>query len=129
MRSQIMSQLFRNTTVPPCPGRATVLARAGLKAAPVSAPPMRMLRTKVGRTAMGARWGARPATAALAYLARMGPGPGLWGMLIAWLSTRRNHEGVRDQGSADPGESDLLRLCQNARRCLGARRQWGLRRL
>src|SRR3984893_15626438 len=38
MRSQIMSQLFRNTTVPPRPGRVTDPARAGLKAAPVSTP-------------------------------------------------------------------------------------------
>ena len=37
MRSQIMSQLFRNTTVPPRPGRVMGPARAGLKAAPVSA--------------------------------------------------------------------------------------------
>ena len=40
-------------------------ARAGLKAAPVSAPPMRMLKTKVRPIATGARWAARPATAVL----------------------------------------------------------------
>ena len=38
MLSQIMSQSLRNTTVPPRPGRVTGPARAGLKAAPVSAP-------------------------------------------------------------------------------------------
>src|SRR5712671_5878572 len=38
MLSQIMSQLFKNTTVPPRPGRVAGPARAGLKAAPVSAP-------------------------------------------------------------------------------------------
>ena len=32
-------------------------ARAGLKAAPVSAPPIRMLKTKVRPIATGARWG------------------------------------------------------------------------
>src|SRR5712671_4418241 len=40
-------------------------ARAGLKAAPVSGPPIRMLRTKVRPIATGARWAARPATAVL----------------------------------------------------------------
>src|SRR5712671_1769741 len=40
-------------------------ARAGLKAAPVNAPPMRMLKTKVRPIATGARWAARPATAVL----------------------------------------------------------------
>src|SRR5712671_1273323 len=38
MRSQIMSQLLRNRTVPPRPGRVMGPARAGLKAAPFSAP-------------------------------------------------------------------------------------------
>src|SRR3984893_8000816 len=40
-------------------------ARAGLKAAPVSAPPMRMLNTNVRPIATGTRWAARPATAVL----------------------------------------------------------------
>jgi hypothetical protein len=77
-----MSQLSRNTTVPPRPGRVTGPARAGLKAAPVSAP-MRMLKTKVRPIATGARWAGRPATGVLAYLARMGAGLGLWGLMIA----------------------------------------------
>jgi hypothetical protein len=42
-------------------------------------------------------------------LARIGWGLGLWVLKIAWLGTRRNHEGVCAQGSTDPGESDLLR--------------------
>ena len=50
------------------------LSRVRLKAAPVSAAPMSMLRTQVRPIAPGARWAARPSTAVLAYLACMGTG-------------------------------------------------------
>jgi hypothetical protein len=59
---------------------------------------MSMLRTKVRRIAPAARWAARLEIAVLAYLACIGAGLGLWGLVIAKLGTRRNHEGVRDQG-------------------------------
>jgi hypothetical protein len=70
--------------------------RAGLKAPPVS-DPMRMPAT-ISPIATSARWAGRPAPAVLAYLARMGAGLGLWGVMITWLSLTRNHKGVRAQG-------------------------------
>jgi hypothetical protein len=53
------------------------LRRVRLKAAPVSAAPMSMLRTQVRPIAPGARWAGRPPTAVLAYLACMGTNLGL----------------------------------------------------
>jgi hypothetical protein len=77
MRSQIMSQLFRNTTVPPRPGRVTDPARAGLKAAPVSTPhedAEDQGQADRDRREVGG------ATAVLANLARIGWGPGTLGL-------------------------------------------------
>ena len=79
MRSQIMSQLFRNTTVPPRPGRVTDPARAGLKAAPVSTPhedAEDQGQADRDRREVGG------ATAVLANLARIGWGLGLWVLKI-----------------------------------------------
>jgi hypothetical protein len=76
MRLQIMSQLFRNTTVS-LRLRPRYGPRAQDRRRRRSELPMRMLKARVKPIATGAKWAGRPATAVLAYLACMGAGLGL----------------------------------------------------
>ena len=70
-----MSQLFRNTTVPLRPGRITRAARRRRPAPHEDAEDQ-------GQADRGRREVAgRPTTTVLAYLARMGAGLGLWGLV------------------------------------------------